>query len=184
MCWSCSRCGRSRSSCRSDPGGPASARCPLRPDAPVPSAVMIWLFMLLGAAFRGGLGSYRWAYVWAAVALAGSYVAATTVNDIADEAIDQVNHPVDRGRPLVSGEASVRDLRALHVVGVAVAVVAGAALGRVGLGLSVLSVTIGRMYSVPPVRLSVPNVPCAHCPGGGLRGDPLRVRAGCGRRLA
>ncbi|HEX9410399.1 MAG TPA: UbiA prenyltransferase family protein [Actinomycetota bacterium] len=117
-------------------------------------AVMIWLFMLLGAAFHGGLGGFRWAYVWAAAALAGSFVAATTVNDIADEAIDQVNHPVDRGRPLVSGEASVRDLRFLHLVGVAVAVVAGTVLGPVGLALAVLSVMIGRLYSLPPVRLS------------------------------
>ena len=108
-------------------------------------AVMIWLFMLLGAAFHGGLERFRWTYVWAAVALAGSYVAATTVNDIADEAIDRVNHPVDRGRPLISGEASVRDLRLLHLVGAGGAVAAGAVLGPAGLALSILSVTIGRM---------------------------------------
>lgn len=117
-------------------------------------AVMIWLFMLLGAAFHGGLSSFRWAYVWAAAALAGSYVAATTVNDIADEAIDRVNHPVDRGRPLVSGEASVRDLRALHLAGAAGAAAAGAVLGPVGLALAIMSVAIGRLYSLPPVPLS------------------------------
>jgi len=117
-------------------------------------AVMLWMFMLLGAAFDGGLARFRWSYVWAASALAGSYVAATTVNDIADEAIDRVNHPVDRGRPLVSGEASARDLRVLHLVGAAAAVAAGAFLGPAGVGLSLLSVAIGRAYSLPPVRLS------------------------------
>lgn len=117
-------------------------------------AVMIWLFMLLGAAFHGGLVRFRWPYVWAAVALAGSYVAATTVNDVADEAIDRVNHPVDRGRPLVSGDASVRDLRHLHLIGAVVTIAAGSVLGPVGLALSMLAVVIGRSYSLPPVRLS------------------------------
>ena len=59
-----------------------------------------------------------------------------------------------KGRPLVSGEASARDLRVLHVVGAAAAVAAGAFLGPAGVGLSLLSVAIGRAYSLPPVRLS------------------------------
>ena len=61
-------------------------------------AAMVALFMLLGAAREGRL-ELGPRYLLAALALASSYVAATALNDLADEAIDQVNHPRDAGRP-------------------------------------------------------------------------------------
>jgi len=117
-------------------------------------ALMLWLFMLLGAAMHGGLARFRWTYLVAGLALAFAYVAATTVNDIADEGIDRLNHPRDPGRPLVSGDASVRDLRLLHRAAIAGALACGAALGLAALLLAVLSVLIGRAYSMPPLRIS------------------------------
>jgi len=117
-------------------------------------ALMLWLFMLLGAAMHGGLAGLRWTYVLAGGALAFAYVAATTVNDIADEDIDRVNHPADRGRPLVNGEASARDLRVLHRAAIVGALACGAALGPLGAALAALSVLIGRAYSLPPLRIS------------------------------
>ena len=77
-------------------------------------AAMVWMFMLLGAAFPAGLADFSFGYVWATLALASSYVAATSVNDIADADIDRVNHPGDSGRPLVTGDARPRDLWLLH----------------------------------------------------------------------
>ena len=68
-------------------------------------AVMIVMFMLLGAARADGLVGSAWGLVWAALALASSYVAATTINDVADREIDLVNHPRDSGRPLVRSQA-------------------------------------------------------------------------------
>ena len=50
---------------------------------------------------------------WAALALAASYVAATSVNDIADADVDRINHPGDRARPLVTGDASEERIRKL-----------------------------------------------------------------------
>lgn len=41
-------------------------------------AVMIWMFLLLGAAARDGLTGFDTRFVWAAVALGAAYVAATT----------------------------------------------------------------------------------------------------------
>jgi 4-hydroxybenzoate polyprenyltransferase len=117
-------------------------------------AAMIWMFMLLGAAHHGGLQSFGWAYVWASIALASSYVAATTVNDVADRAIDAVNHPGDRARPLVTGQADERDLRRLHVLAATLALGAAAAIGPIGVALIVVSLAIGRAYSLPPMRLS------------------------------
>ena len=117
-------------------------------------AAMVWLFMLLGAAFHDGLGGAPWAYALAAVALGSCYVAATALNDVADEALDRVNHPGGSGRPLVSGEASPRQLRLL-AAGAAVVAAAGAApLGRPALLLVAVSLSIAQAYSLPPLRFS------------------------------
>lgn len=117
-------------------------------------ALMLWLFMLLGAAFADGLPSFSWGYVWATLALSSSYVAATCLNDIADQDIDRVNHPRDQGRPLVTGDATVRDLSMLHRVAAVLTVVAAVPLGWQGLVVVAVSLGIGHAYSRPPVRLS------------------------------
>lgn len=117
-------------------------------------AAMIWMFMLLGAAAHGGFERLHPGYVWAVLALACAYVAATTANDVADRDVDRINHPHDRGRPLVTGEAGERDLAVLHVAATVGALACGAALGMSGLLLAVVSLAIGWIYSLPPLRLS------------------------------
>jgi 4-hydroxybenzoate polyprenyltransferase len=114
-------------------------------------AVMLWMFMLLGAAFHGGL---TLALVWAALALASSYVAATALNDVADRDLDRVNHPRDAGRPLVSGTATEMELLFLNKLASTLAVVAALPLGWLGIVLVVCSLAIGRAYSSPPALLS------------------------------
>ena len=114
-------------------------------------AVMLWMFMLLGAAIHGGLGA---GLVWAALVLASSYVAATTLNDVADRELDRVNHPRDAGRPLVSGEATEEDLLRLNLVASALALLAAFPLGWPGVLLVACSLGIGRAYSSPPILLS------------------------------
>jgi len=91
-------------------------------------AAMVAMFMLLGAAREGRI-ELGLRYVWASLALASSYVAATALNDLADEQIDKVNHPRDAGRPLVEGTATRRELLALHVLASMLAVVAALPLG-------------------------------------------------------
>ncbi|MDP9023359.1 MAG: UbiA family prenyltransferase [Actinomycetota bacterium] len=117
-------------------------------------AAMIWTFLLLGAASFDGLASLDARYAWAALALAGTYVAATTVNDIADRDIDLVNHPRDRGRPLVTGAATVGDLVAVHAVGATVALLSAAVVGRAASAIVVASLLVGYVYSIGPIRLS------------------------------
>ena len=117
-------------------------------------ALMLWLFMLLGAAFSDGLPSFSWGYVWATFALSSSYVAATCLNDITDQDIDRVNHPRDQARPLVTGDATVRDLSMLHRVAAVLTVVAAVPLGWQGLVVVAVSLGIGHAYSRSPVRLS------------------------------
>jgi 4-hydroxybenzoate polyprenyltransferase len=116
-------------------------------------AIMLWMFMLLGAA-GGGLARLGWRYALAALALGWGYIAATTLNDIADQDIDRVNHPRDPGRPLVSGEATVRELYLLHVAATLLAVAFAAPLGWAALAIVGLSLLIGHTYSAPPLRFS------------------------------
>jgi 4-hydroxybenzoate polyprenyltransferase len=117
-------------------------------------AAMVWMFMLLGAAARGGLEHISSDYLLAAIVLGASYVAATTVNDVADKDIDKVNHPNDRGRPLVTGEARERELYVLHVLAVCLALASAAPLGSTALALAGVSLAVGWIYSLPPFLLS------------------------------
>ena len=117
-------------------------------------AVMIVLFMLLGAAWHRGLTSIDALVLLMVLALASSYVSATSVNDIADREIDEINHPGDRGRPLVTGAARTADLWVLFVVSSVLAVALGLATGPSAAGIMLLSVVIGALYSLPPAMLS------------------------------
>jgi chlorophyll synthase len=117
-------------------------------------AVMIVLFMLLGAAWHRGLTSIDVPVILTILALASSYVSATSVNDISDREIDEINHPGDRGRPLVTGAARTADLWVLFGVSGVLAVSLGLAAGPAAAGIMLLSVVIGALYSLPPARLS------------------------------
>src|SRR5829696_2710003 len=117
-------------------------------------AVMIVLFMLLGAAWHRGLTSIDAPVLLMILALASSYVSATSVNDIADREIDRINHPGDKGRPLVTGAARSADLWVLFVVSSVLAVALGLAAGPGAAGIMLLSVSIGALYSLPPAMLS------------------------------
>ena len=116
-------------------------------------AAMVVLFMLLGAAREGPL-ELGPRYLFAALALASSYVAATALNDLADEEIDRVNHPRDAGRPLVEGTATRRQLFVLHVLASLLGLCAAAALGWRGVGLLAVALLVSQTYSARPVRLS------------------------------
>jgi 4-hydroxybenzoate polyprenyltransferase len=117
-------------------------------------AVMIWMFMLLAVAFHGGLAGLSWDLLFATVLLASSYVAATTVNDLADLPIDRVNHPGDPGRPLVTGEAVPAQLVAVNALGAVGALAAATSLGPVAVAIALGALAVGYAYSVGPVRLS------------------------------
>jgi 4-hydroxybenzoate polyprenyltransferase len=117
-------------------------------------AVMIVLFMLLGAAWHRGLTAIDAPVLLMILALASSYVSATSVNDIADREIDEINHPGDKGRPLVTGAAGTADLWMLFGASSALAVVLALPAGSGAADIMLLSVVIGTLYSLPPARLS------------------------------
>ena len=116
-------------------------------------AVTLWFFLLIGAAAQGPL-RLGVALLLAAASLSASYVVATTVNDIADRDVDRINHPRDRGRPLVTGAASERDLWRTNAIAAPLALATAAIAGGPVLAVSGASLAIGYAYSLRPIRLS------------------------------
>jgi 4-hydroxybenzoate polyprenyltransferase len=116
-------------------------------------ALTMWTFMLLGVAAHAGR-TLSWDLVLATIALASSYVTATTLNDIADEDIDRVNRPRDRGRPLVWGDASTGDLRRTWGAATGIAVIAVVPLGGAAIAAIGCSLLISWAYSAGPIRFS------------------------------
>jgi chlorophyll/bacteriochlorophyll a synthase len=116
-------------------------------------AVTMWTFMLLGLAAHAG-PTLSLDLVLATIALAASYVTATTLNDIADEPIDRVNRPRDRGRPLVWGDATTTDLRRCYGTATGLAVAAAVPLGPVGAAAIGTSLLLSWAYSAGPIRFS------------------------------
>ena len=117
-------------------------------------AIMLILFFLLGAVRSIQPISFSYQYILIAVILASSYVAATTINDISDKDIDQINHPKTKGRPLITGEAKEKDLYMIHIFAVCVALFLAALLEYSVFLLTALAIVINYVYSVPPLRIS------------------------------
>ncbi|MBI3052133.1 UbiA prenyltransferase family protein [Candidatus Woesearchaeota archaeon] len=117
-------------------------------------AVMLLMFLLLGIAVHDGLTGFSVYYLYAAISVICGYVAATSINDIADEKIDKVNHPGSEGRPLVSGEASVADLYTLNGLSAAASVLFAFIIGNTALVIALISVTISYAYSLRPAAIS------------------------------
>lgn len=118
------------------------------------AALMMWLFLLLGAAYPTGVVEFRADYLLVLIAIGASYVCATTVNDLADEDIDRVNHPNDPARPLVSGGARRNELLLVNVSSALVALASGILIGRTGAALVLIGLVVAYVYSAPPIRLS------------------------------
>ena len=117
-------------------------------------AIMLWMFLLLGAARHDGLAKFHPSYLLAALALSATYVAATTVNDISDKHIDAVNHPNSPGRPLAAGLTTERDLRFLSAGSAVAATGLGSAMGVRETLIILMSLMLAYAYSLKPVLLS------------------------------
>jgi 4-hydroxybenzoate polyprenyltransferase len=116
-------------------------------------ASLLLPFFLLGPAFHGRLQGWRWQYAAGLLALIASYLVATCLNDIFDLEIDRINHPKASDRPLVSGDATPRQLGTVAALAAMLALGAGAAVGIAGAVLTTSSLLLNLAYSVPPARL-------------------------------
>jgi 4-hydroxybenzoate polyprenyltransferase len=118
------------------------------------STLTLVTFMLAGFAWHQGRPGLSVRLLPAGLALAATYAALTSLNDLADERIDRVNLPGHSDRPLVAGAASRRELVALAAAAAAVGIACGALAGPVVGLLVVLAVVFYAQYSLPPLRVS------------------------------
>ncbi|MFC4512469.1 UbiA family prenyltransferase [Streptomyces ehimensis] len=116
-------------------------------------AVLFALYVALGLA-QAGHAEDRLLLAGCLIPVMAFLLCSVCVNDLSDRAIDQVNLPGDRNRPLVTAAAGSRELVVTAVVSATVALGSAFVLGpRPGLlMLAALAVSAG--YSLRPIRLA------------------------------
>lgn len=115
--------------------------------------LLLALFTLTGLA-RTGHGGDPVLLGRALFVVVGFLMFSVACNDLADEAVDRVNLPGDRRRPLVAGTAGRRDLVVLAVVGAVLAIAAAATLHLAAVAVVLPGLVVSAAYSLPPIRLS------------------------------
>jgi 4-hydroxybenzoate polyprenyltransferase len=116
-------------------------------------ASLLLPFFLLAPALHGQLLTFRWSYVAGGLALCACYIVATSLNDVFDFEVDRINHPGAKDRPLVTGDATARQLLFLAIVAAALALLMAIATGPVSVIVVAGSLLLNVAYSVPPLRL-------------------------------
>ena len=119
-----------------------------------PVAGVVLLFAALGVAAAGAAETAHPLFTTVLVILAGWFVNAAALNDLADEQIDRVNLPSARGRPLVSGHATRRELGVVAAVAAVVALGVAAAVGWPVVLVVAAGLAINAAYSLRPFRVS------------------------------
>jgi 4-hydroxybenzoate polyprenyltransferase len=117
-------------------------------------AIMLLIFFLLSIAIHQKFLNFSFKYLFAILALASSYVAATTINDITDKKIDSINHPNSKGRPLITGEATENDLYLVHFFAVIIVIVFSLLINLQALIILLISLLINYFYSASPFKIS------------------------------
>jgi 4-hydroxybenzoate polyprenyltransferase len=115
--------------------------------------VLLGLFTATGLA-QAGQGENPVLLAKALAVVVGFLLFSVAVNDLADEAVDRVNLPGDRRRPLVAGTATRRKLLAMGLGAAAVALAAGATLRWSVAAVAAAGLAISGCYSLRPVRVA------------------------------
>src|SRR5437899_4861070 len=115
--------------------------------------VLLGLFAATGLAQAGrGADALLLGRVLAVVA--GFLMFSVACNDLADEAIDRVNLPGDRRRPLVTGATTRRELATIGIAAAVVALAVAATLGWAALAVTAAGLAVSAGYSLRPVRIA------------------------------
>jgi len=119
-----------------------------------PVALVLMLFAAIGLATGGVADGIHPLFTKVLVIVGGWFIHATVLNDLSDESIDRINLAKARGRPLISGEATRRQLLALGLAAGATSLgVAWWVNWRVGAVIAA-ALVLNTTYSLHPLRLS------------------------------
>jgi 4-hydroxybenzoate polyprenyltransferase len=115
-------------------------------------AFLFCVYVVTGLAKAGDTGSGVKLYLDLLVVL-GFLLFAVTVNDLSDAPIDRQNLP-NSNRPLVTGRADEREMKAIAATAAVVTVGAAAFGGWPVLALATGGLALSAAYSLPPLRLA------------------------------
>jgi 4-hydroxybenzoate polyprenyltransferase len=118
-----------------------------------PVFALLALYAALGLARAGQADAYG-PLLEILVVIAAFLVFSVACNDLADEAIDRVNLPGDRRRPLVVGSVSRGQLRATGLAAASMALAVSALLGWRSLLVTAAGLGLSAAYSLRPVRVA------------------------------
>ncbi|HMC02486.1 MAG TPA: UbiA family prenyltransferase, partial [Cellulomonadaceae bacterium] len=118
-----------------------------------PLIVLLGTFAALGVAHAGRAAGYA-ALAHALLVVVGFVAFAVAINDLSDAAVDRINLPGDRSRPLASGLASTLEMRVVAIVGAAVSFASSAAIGWACAAITLAGLLLASAYSLPPFQLS------------------------------
>ena len=119
-----------------------------------PVLVVIMLFAALGIAQSAPRAEVHPLFTTVLVIIGAWLVNAAALNDLADEQIDRVNLANARGRPLVSGQASRRQMLVLALVTGSIALAVAGTQGWRVAAVVAGGLALNAAYSLPPLRLS------------------------------
>ncbi len=117
-------------------------------------AVMLVLFVCVGAASTQHAITLSFRLVVLLLALAAWYVNATSVNDLADEKIDVINLQTATGRPLVSRSAERHNVVGIAVFSAVLALGLSSLVSVTYVVVMAAGIILSLLYSLPPVRIS------------------------------
>ncbi len=117
-------------------------------------ALMLLIFFLFGLVTHTHNLEFDVRYILAALSLSFSYIAATSINDIVDVKVDMINHPKGLERPLISGQATRKDMLLGHIVACILALSCALLIGGNAILIIAVSLLVNYLYSVPPFQIS------------------------------
>lgn len=119
------------------------------------TALLIALFVAIAdAGTKTNPTHYSSRLLLVLITLAAWYILGTSINDLADEAIDQVNLKGNANRPLINGQASRRSLWLLAGGACLIAMGLAYSLGITSLLITIGAICLSYVYSMPPIQIS------------------------------
>ena len=118
------------------------------------SAMVLILFMLLGAAWHADPEGLVFPLILGSLALVFSYACSTSINDLADFDIDKINLSGHNDRPLVNGQGTKNDLVLIAIFSFAAALALGFTINILSGFFVLFLLAMNIFYSLPPLRIS------------------------------
>ncbi len=128
-----------------------------RPHTIIGSFLSITALYLMACGITGNVSHFS-IYIYALVSAFGTNVFIVGLNQIIDVDIDKINKPF---LPLASGELSRKSAFTIIYLSIAISLLFGLLAGSLFFYLTILILTIGIAYSVPPIRLKNHHLPAS-----------------------